>query len=132
MPRLPEIRLRFENLQEGRLGYFDNKTHILVMNTLHLNDSCMQEMEALCHEVYHAYQYDLMMLYRRLKPAERQLYLFQPIGEWENEIGDYADGLSEEDFSDYYAQQYERAARDYAKETAVMYSLLIKDMAESR
>lgn len=102
------------NLREEEHGNYSDNIHTIRINIDYLRKSAGMELLKTCaHEVYHAYEYRLVDLYRDLDENQRQLSLMQGIGRYEEEFKSYVGG--EEDFFEYYYQKCETDARDFAE-----------------
>ena len=70
-------------------------------------------LESLCHECFHAYQYQMIALYEDIPEKYRNMLLFQYVGSYIKETSNYNDGSG--DLVDYYYQTIEIQARQYAE-----------------
>lgn len=108
------------------LGYYDNADNRITISqdSLEHNKSWIL-VSTLCHEMYHAYQEQLVKLYIKADPEEQNLEIFRPIKKYLEEYKDYVS--PEEDVEGYFRQQSETDARKYAQEATIRYYKYIKE-----
>lgn len=102
-------------------GYYDYSKHLIVVNTTILeNSNAYDVLETVCHEAYHAYQYQQVILFNQLDEESQSLLMFYEISLYKAEFeGGYIDGT--DDFAGYYMQTCEVNAREYADEAVRSY-----------
>lgn len=105
---------------KGTLGeYSENNYKVAIdLEQLETYDS-MKCVEVICHEAYHAYQFELVDLYYAADDNKKNLYIFRDIIKYENEFKNYIDG--HEDFYAYYAQRCEENSRNYSEDAVCDY-----------
>lgn len=115
-----ELNVGTANLSEELLGYYDDRTHevIISMDSL-LYDDVYEVLDTLCHEVYHSYQHRLVDAYVAADTQTQNLRVFKNASYYLEEFSDYKSGT--EDFCSYYAQECESDAREYAESSVLDY-----------
>lgn len=100
-------------LGEKTRGVYENNTRTVTLNLDLLGAGAARDvLKTLCHEVYHAYQHELVILYNSLSQEERQLFLFREAGKYKEEFESYIDG--ETDYEHYIEQWCEIDSNAYA------------------
>lgn len=118
-------------LNEMTRGYYSHDTRTITLNLTYLSTADSQTMlETLCHECYHAYQFQLVEVYQRLDPENKDLLLFYEAAQYEKEFQYYIDGL--EDFPGYSQQWCEADSREYAAKAAIDYFYRIHQYNEAQ
>ena len=88
--------------------------------TIHLNieyicdNSACDNILGICHEIFHAYQHDLINSLNFKSDEIRNGHYFQLAREWYSNLKNYK-SYSVEDFDEYYNQPVEVSAREYAQ-----------------
>lgn len=124
LSRQPEVKFVSIEQPEDRkyyhAGLFDHDTGTVYLDEdLLLRESGEDAVRALCHELTHAYQGELIRVYHTMDDSARQLLIFSNIAQMEYEITYYRSGS--EDFSAYESQLIESMARDYAEVSVHLY-----------
>lgn len=115
-----EIFVGTDELSDGTLAYYRESTHQVVIDLDHLaNGYSYDVMESLLHEVYHAYTWDLIYLYKKLDEEERNLLMFYDASVYMEEFANYEDG--DENFYAYYTQLAEIHAREAGETESLEY-----------
>lgn len=101
--------------------------------SIHINNDCIKAntpflaLEVCLHEIRHCYQHDMMRVYKKLDPEERNLLPFYSTEKWLVNSVDYKraeyDGIEE-----YKNQAMETDARDYSARMVVEYLELLQEM----
>ena len=122
-----ELNVSSGTLKNDTLAFYKENTHQIVIDLNYLEDASSREVcEAICHEAYHAYSYELVRLYQNASPSERNLLLFDNAASYMNELSDYKDAAR--DGVDAYLGQFcERDAYVYGSARAYGYFLEIRE-----
>ena len=125
-----ELNVCVANLEEeGLWGYYDDSTHEIVIDMdLLLNGSAQDALQCLVHETFHSFEHRMVDLYKEIDSSNKNLWIFRKVNIYAEEFAHYNDG--EDAYSDYYEQQCEIDARDYAEERVKFYEDLINQFAE--
>ncbi len=108
------------NLEEGTLGSYNRESKEILLNLDNLSHGPASEMlETVCHEAYHGYQHCLVAVLEKVSQEEAQLRLFRPARIYQEEFQHYEDGS--QSFLDYYFQDCETDARQYAQDAVIDY-----------
>lgn len=109
-----EVYLKSSVLNGETAAHYNHKDHEIVIDLGQLETaSAADVLDSLCHECYHAYQYQIIALYEDTPEKYRNMLLFQYVGSYIEETSHYNDGSS--DLMDYYYQTIEIQARQYAE-----------------
>lgn len=110
----------FSPIEKGTNAFYksSDETINISMNEL-MTESSETLLNTVLHEVYHAYQNELIDLFWKTPEQYRELLFFKNIPSYVNEMAHYDSG--EESFADYYTQKCEVDARKYAKRAAKHY-----------
>lgn len=109
-----ELYLKSSVLDGETAAHYEHKNHEIVIDIGQLKTaSASSALNSLCHECYHAYQYQMIALYEAVPEEYRNMLLFQYVGSYMEETAHYSDGR--EDWLDYYDQTLEIQARQYAE-----------------
>ena len=121
-----ELTVGTANLSEELLGYYNDRTHevIISMDSL-LYDDVYEVLDTLCHEVYHSYQHRLVDAYVASDAQIQNLRMFKNASYYLEEFSDYKSGT--ENFCSYYAQECESDAREYAESSVLDYYYRISE-----
>lgn len=122
-----DLNLRAASLKQGLSGYYSDSRQEIVVNLETLKDAAAQEMlEVVCHEVRHGYQHRLVDAFRSVDDAYKELSVFSDAKVYEEELSNYIDGNGGKDeMWDYYQQDVERDARNYAESCVEKYFVRI-------
>lgn len=125
-----ELNVCVANLEEeGLWGYYDDSTHEIVIDMdLLLNGSAQDALQCLVHEAFHSFEHRMVDLYKEIDSSNKNLWIFRKVNIYAEEFEHYNDG--EDAYSDYYEQQCEIDAREYAEERVKFYEDLINQFAE--
>ncbi|MBR3974219.1 MAG: hypothetical protein IKJ99_09770 [Oscillospiraceae bacterium] len=117
---IPEVGIRTEALDEHILGHYNDADRTITLNLGYLGTEDAQTMlKAVCHEIYHAYQFRMVELYNQLSPEQRALVLFDQAERYRAEFENYIDGT--DDYDAYIDQRCEADSNAYAEEAAEEY-----------
>ena len=120
-----ELNVGTANLDGNLVAvYIDNTHEILFDLDFLLYESSWDMLEALCHEAYHSYQYQMVSVYTQLEESSKNLKLFRNAKIYEQEFQNYKDG--NRNFNAYYEQKCEIDARAYAKSALSDYQTKIE------
>ena len=115
-----ELVVGAADLKEGTLAQYSDSIHQVSIDLNHLiYDGSEDVLDSLLHEAYHAYQHRCWDAYMSIDERYKPLRLFNKAVKCGNEFVNYDDG--DEDFFDYYMQDCEGDARDYAESAAEDY-----------
>lgn len=107
-------------MPEKKLGYYEGAERMIFLNLDSLEKySSWISVNTVCHEMYHAYEHQLVDLYVSTERKYRRLSVMQKINTYLREFSEY--NPAEDDYSKYYNQQCEEDAREYASEQTVRY-----------
>lgn len=125
-----EVCLKSSVLDGETAAYYNHKDHEIVVDIGQLKTvSAADVLDSLCHECYHAYQYQIIALYEDTPEKYRDMLLFQYVGSYTEEFSDYNDGSR--DLMDYYYQTVEVQARQYAEVSVADYYGRIREYLEA-
>lgn len=109
-----EVYLKSNVLKGNAVALYNNEDHEIVIDIDHLETSSPVEvLNSLCHECYHAYQYQMIALYEDTPEKYRNMLLFQYVDSYIEETSNYNNGSK--GLMDYYYQTVEVEARQYAE-----------------
>ena len=109
-----EVYLKSSVLNGETAAHYNHKDHEIVIDLGQLKTAAAADvLDSLCHECFHAYQYQMIALYEDTPEKYRNMLLFQYVGRYIEETSDYNDGSG--DLMDYYYQTIEIQARQYAE-----------------
>lgn len=109
-----EVYLKSSVLNGETAAHYNHKDHEIVIDLGQLETAAAADvLESLCHECFHAYQYQMIALYEDTPEKYRNMLLFQYVGSYIKETSNYNDGSG--DLMDYYYQTIEIQARQYAE-----------------
>ena len=114
------------DLESYVLGQYVEGTYRIEISTEHIKNSSPEAvLNTILHESYHCYQEQCIKVYEKLSPEERNLMLFYHTAKYSDEFNNYKDGS--EDMEEYWNQQVEIDAREYAKNGVEEYYRLINE-----
>lgn len=109
-----EVYLKSSVLNGETAAHYNHRDHEIVIDLGQLETAAAADvLDSLCHECYHAYQYQMIALYEDTPEKYRNMLLFQYVGSYIKETSNYNDGSG--DLMDYYYQTIEIQARQYAE-----------------
>lgn len=112
-----------KGLEITTAGAFSPTENIVEINRDQiLHDHVGECLDTLFHELYHAYQHDLVRVYDELSEQGQKLYFLRNAGIYKYEFEHYVSGGSGDGFLEYYAQSVEQSARQYARERVTYYA----------
>ncbi len=115
-----ELNVAVDDTGKYTLGYYSDSRRIIAVSAYYLECADSWEIvNTICHEAYHSYQYSLVSLYEESPDELKNLYLFRKVRKYREEFDHYCSG--DESFNEYYLQQCETDARDYAAEAEYEY-----------
>lgn len=116
----PPVQVYGTYMNMDTQGKYDPKNEKIYINLQIINSHySSQALRTVLHEMYHHYQHTLCDMYEDLPPQYRDLQMFESVQQYQKEFKDYDDGSS--DYEEYYDQEVERSAREYAEQGAVEY-----------
>lgn len=111
------LSVRATVLGEGTFGRYSNKEHLIEIDIEHLKNSEKKAvLNTLVHEAYHAYERQILELYKSANDEQKNLMVFQNVEAYIKEFDSYTDGSK--DFVSYYYQKTEQDARKYSDEAS--------------
>ncbi len=126
LEEVPE--LKEGKMKEKKLGYYEGADRAIYLNmdTLEKYNPWIS-VNTVCHEMYHAYEHQLVDLYISTERKYRKLEVMQKINTYLREFSEY--NPAEDDYGKYYNQQCEEDAREYASvQTVRYYSFVYNNM----
>lgn len=115
-----EVYLKSSVLDGETAAHYNHKDHEIVVDIdLLKTASAADVLDSLCHECYHAYQYQIIALYEASPEEYRDMLLFQYVDSYMEEFSNYDDGS--QDPMNYYYQTVEVQARQYAEVSVADY-----------
>lgn len=109
-----------DELDDYTMGYYSDQEKIIVINAEHISsDSAESNIKTVFHEVFHAYQHQLVDLIDFDSEIVKNSYYFIDAREWKDNIENYIS--AETDFDAYQAQPLEADARTYSETRAQEY-----------
>lgn len=115
-----ELNVGAANLDEYTLACYNDRTHTISIDLDHLeNDPPYDILNSCCHEAQHAYQHSVVSVLENVPVDFKNLRLFREAYNYAKEFENYESGRAE--FDDYYYQDCEEDAREYAEERVINY-----------
>ncbi len=123
-----ELTIETEDLEGETLGSYWDFHYVIKIDSEHLENSMAKDvLDTICHEAYHAYQHRLVDIYNQSSPEDKDLLMFEDVKKYKEEFElNYVNGV--DGFTEYYSQQCEIDAREYAQIS--VYDYLIKIFEE--
>lgn len=124
-----ELNVAVAALDKNTLAAYNDDLHTIYINADTLeSEEASEILDSLCHEAYHAYQYNLCEAYSSVDDKYKDLLAFYHVPFYIDEFSNYTDGNT--DYFDYYFQHCEMNARDYAKQAVDEYYERIFELTE--
>lgn len=115
-----ELNVHIGAVDENIAGYYEDGRHLIVVDADYLKTATgMNLLSTICHEAYHAYEYRMLDLYDTLDENSKRLYAFQRAYYYRMNFENYIE--SEKSFEEYYSQECEIDARNYAEQSTIFY-----------
>lgn len=104
----------------GTLGYFRPSEKRITLSKDYLAN-CLghSALDSILHEMYHAYQHEVVEVYESLDEDAKKLALFNNAAQYSYEFANYSDGST--DFHAYYSQACELHANQFAEDWSFTY-----------
>lgn len=119
-----EVELGTSILGVATLGYYNEQTHQILLDTKHLDNNPPEAvLHTLLHEMYHTLQYEQVKAFSYIPEKYKGVYGFSDYIEYTNEFGNYV--TATDDYFVYDNQQVEKLADKYAEERTQIYLDLI-------
>lgn len=99
--------------------YNDRKHHIQISLDAVKYCGALKCVKTVCHEAYHAYEYQLVQVYDKAADDMKELCIFRDAKKYKSEFENYIHGS--EDYDAYCEQSCEEDARDYAYDAMLDY-----------
>lgn len=126
---IPRVELTAKVLAGNTYGSYEHTENTVTLNLTQLERQQGSVMlRTLAHEMYHAYQYQLVRLYETADDQSRALYVLRPAAEYREEFANYIYGA--DDYDAYDAQRCERDSDSYAEEAVQRYYQQIQTYLE--
>lgn len=112
------IQIVIADLKDGSYGCYDHYFKRITIDLSHLkNDNPNSILNTVLHEMYHAYENELVELYLGADVSHKRLKAINRCEEYLRELSDYQKGSTEdvEQYMLYYTQVLETDSRAYAK-----------------
>ena len=93
-------------------GYYDSETRMITITECGMDKGMVEVINILCHEVYHAYSFDLVETFKKIDCEDKELLVFRRMKELEVGFEYYNKSGS---YEEYYYNPVEIYARSYAK-----------------
>lgn len=107
-------------LDSDTLGTYNDRKHRIQISLDEVKYyGALRCVKTVCHEAYHAYEYQLVQVYDEAADDMKALYIFRDAKKYKSEFENYIHGS--EDYDAYYEQSCEEAARDYAYDAMLDY-----------
>lgn len=117
-----EIRMTYDKFNKFTLAYYDNEEKLICININELTTGGIEEsVNALIHEVFHAYQHYVVSSLNFESDLVKNSYYYEDAREWKYNMDNYVSGYV--DFSAYEEQPLETDARSYAAQRTPLYIL---------
>lgn len=120
-----ELTLTVKSLSNGDTGSFSPSDQCVAIAPSQL-EFPWESVQTICHESFHAYEQTIVELYNVTPETYRNLLLFDSAPTWAAEFANYIES-SEDTMDEYYEQEVEIAARNYAELAALDYSTRLDD-----
>lgn len=121
-----ELNVSVANIGEYLLGCYDDKKHTITISLDSLmNDPADKVLNTVCHEAYHGYQHCIVSVLESTSEEAKNLRLFRDARNYAEEFSDYKSGG--QGFYDYYYQECEMDAREYAEDAVFDYYKRIEE-----
>lgn len=115
-----ELHISVSNFSENVLGGYEHKSHTLLMDLSHLeNSSSDKVLETVLHECCHWFQYNVAEVYLNSPKEVQNLKIYEEAKIYADEFRNYIG--SSDSFEQYYKQKCETDARNYAKAAKELY-----------
>lgn len=107
-------------LDSDTLGTYNDRKHRIQISLDEVDYyGALKCVKTVCHEAYHAYEYQLVKVYDEADDNMKALYIFRDAKKYKSEFANYIHGS--EDYDAYYEQSCEEDARDYAYDAMLDY-----------
>lgn len=118
-----DVSIVMDDLAEGTWGAYCDTERRIIIDKQHLeNDDPEDILSTVLHEMYHAYEHNLVRLYLDSTESQRKMRVFMHCDEYIKEMVDYQDGGPDfESFMRYYCQYMERDSRYHSEEFVKIY-----------
>lgn len=124
-----EVHLNTGDMGESTFGGYNHREHRITIDIKHLEVSPPEEvLDTLLHECRHVYDRLCVELYNQTDNEFKNMLLFYNFDKFQEEFNNYTNG--DTDIWDYYFQEIEISARNYAKNTVPIYFQYINDYLE--
>ena len=115
-----DILITYEKMAQYRLAYYDDENKIISININELNKApCSECIISVLHEVFHAYQHDLVSSLDFDSDTVKNSYYYSTVREWKENMDNYISGAG--DYEGYLNQPLEASARAHSEERVFAY-----------
>ena len=112
-----------EGMELSTAGTYAHRENRITINKDRIMyDHVGECLSTLFHELYHAFQHELVRVYDQLEEQDQKLYFLRNAGIYKYEFENYVSGHDQNDFWDYYTQAVEQSARQYSHERVTYYA----------
>lgn len=116
----PPVQVYGAYMEADTQGKYDPKNEKVYISLQVINSHySSQALRTVLHEMYHHYQHTLCHMFEDLPPQYQDLQMFDMVQRYQEEFENYDDGSH--DYEEYYEQEVERSAREYAEQGAQEY-----------
>lgn len=114
--------------KDTNIAYYDNTKNKIIINQNVLDSEAdgYKMLNAICHEAFHAYSWQLVDVYEKLDDEDKRLLCFQQANQYRKEFADYKDAESY-GYKAYSKQYVESDARTYAEKAVEEYRGYIEE-----
>lgn len=113
--KVKDVEVEYKRKEYIPLAYYNIGRKTIVVHEKNLNECTGEEAaQIILHECRHGYQDEMICLYRRLDKCEKNLMAMKKVGKWKYEFEHYIRADSKDKYEEYYNQESEKDARDYA------------------
>ena len=115
-----QIIMTYEKIDKATIAYYDDEENRISVNIDELNNASAELcVKGVLHEVFHAFQYDLVRSLDFDSETVRNSQYFSTARQWKENMDNYISGYR--DFDAYEAQPLEKSARAHADERISAY-----------
>lgn len=123
-----EVEIEAAELPENIAGtYNHSKSLIRISVDFLMEDDAHENLDTLCHEMFHAAEYCFVEIYESLDPMMRRSYFMTPAHVYKSEFCAYRSRKNGDEYVSYYRQKVEADARLYARESVRTYYIEINE-----
>ena len=119
------ISIEYEDIEAPTVAYYDSKNKTVVIGNDALNDTVLENINIICHECFHAFQFYTVRHTDFKKNDIQSRYFYRQVRAWKNNMENYT--ANSDDMLKYRTQPIEADAYAYGdeRETIYEYSILL-------